>query len=38
MPRKWDVATGDVRLCGCVVEFTPKGMATKIERIEICAG
>jgi 2',3'-cyclic-nucleotide 2'-phosphodiesterase len=35
MPRKWDVATGDVRLCGCVVEFTAKGMATKIERVQI---
>jgi metallophosphoesterase (TIGR00282 family) len=35
MPRKWDVATGDVRLNGCVVEFSPKGMATKIERVQI---
>ena len=33
MPRKWDIAAGDVRLCGCVVEFTPKGMATGITRV-----
>lgn len=33
MPRRWEVAEGDVRLCGCVVSFTEKGMATSIERI-----
>lgn len=35
MPRKWDIATGDVRLCGCLVEFTKRGMATKIERVDV---
>ncbi len=33
MPRKWEVAGGDVRLCGCIVEFTPKGMAKSISRV-----
>ncbi len=35
MPRKWDVATGDVRLCGCIVEFTTRGMATSIKRLDV---
>jgi 2',3'-cyclic-nucleotide 2'-phosphodiesterase len=35
MPRKWEVATGDVRLCGCIVEFTPNGMATAVKRVDL---
>ncbi len=35
MPRKSEVATADVRLCGCLVEFTDKGVATRIERVEV---
>ncbi|MFP4282789.1 MAG: TIGR00282 family metallophosphoesterase [Verrucomicrobiota bacterium] len=35
MPRKFDVATGDVRLCGAIVEIEPRrGLATSIERFE----
>jgi len=35
MPRKSEVAEGDVRLCGCVVEIeTASGMAAKAERFE----
>jgi metallophosphoesterase (TIGR00282 family) len=35
MPRKSDVATGDVRLCGAVVEIDKaSGMALSIERFE----
>ena len=33
MPRKWEVAGGDVRICGCIVEFTPKGRATAVSRL-----
>ena len=35
MPRKWEIATGDVRICGCLVEFTKRGMATSIQRVDI---
>ncbi|MBN1402923.1 MAG: YmdB family metallophosphoesterase [Opitutales bacterium] len=35
MPRRWEIATGDVRLCGCIVDFTPKGMATSIKRLDL---
>jgi len=35
MPRRWEIATDDVRLCGCIVEFTPKGMATSISRVDV---
>ncbi len=35
MPRKSDVAEGDVRLCGCLVEIAATGgMAVKAERFE----
>ncbi len=35
MPRKSEVAEGDVRLCGCVVEIeTTTGLAAKAERFE----
>ncbi|HNX05479.1 MAG TPA: TIGR00282 family metallophosphoesterase [Opitutales bacterium] len=33
MPRKWEIACGDVRICGCIAEFTPKGRATAMTRI-----
>ncbi len=35
MPRRWEIASGDMRLCGCVVDFTPKGMATSIKRVDL---
>jgi len=36
MPQPFDVATGDVRMCGIIVEIDPDtGRATSIERIEI---
>jgi len=35
MPRKSEVATGDVRLCGCLVEIdAASGLATRAERFE----
>ncbi len=35
MPRKSEVAEGDVRLCGCVIEIEPgTGLAAKAERFE----
>lgn len=35
MPRKWPVATGDVRLCGVMIEVDPEsGAAIKCERVE----
>jgi metallophosphoesterase (TIGR00282 family) len=38
MPHPFDVATGDVRLCGVMVEADPAtGRATRIERIEVSA-
>jgi hypothetical protein len=39
MPAPFDVATGDVRLCGALAEIDEKtGRATSIERIEVQAG
>jgi 2',3'-cyclic-nucleotide 2'-phosphodiesterase len=39
MPAPFDVATGDVRLCGVLSEIdTDTGRATSIERIEVQAG
>jgi calcineurin-like phosphoesterase len=36
MPHPFEVATGDVRLCGALVEVdTDTGKATSIERIEV---
>ena len=36
MPHPFDVATGDVRLCGCVAEIDElTGKATSIERVEV---
>jgi len=37
MPQPFDVATGDVRLCGALATIDPQtGRATAIERIEVC--
>jgi calcineurin-like phosphoesterase len=39
MPAPFDVAVGDVRLCGALVEVdTDTGKAISIERIEIAGG
>jgi metallophosphoesterase (TIGR00282 family) len=39
MPAPFDVATGDVRLCGAVAEIDEKtGRAISIERVEVQAG
>jgi metallophosphoesterase (TIGR00282 family) len=39
MPHPFDVATGDVRLCGVLAEIDPEtGRATSIERIEVQGG
>ncbi len=39
MPAPFDVATGDVRLCGVLSEIDPEtGRALSIERIEVLAG
>jgi 2',3'-cyclic-nucleotide 2'-phosphodiesterase len=35
MPRKWEIASGDVRLCGCIVEFQKNGIATSIKRVDL---
>ncbi|HTW93699.1 MAG TPA: TIGR00282 family metallophosphoesterase [Tepidisphaeraceae bacterium] len=36
MPQKFDVATGDVRLCGVLAELDPEtGRALAIERVEV---
>jgi calcineurin-like phosphoesterase len=36
MPHPFDVATGDVRLCGALAEIDPStGRASSIERIEL---
>lgn len=36
MPRRFDIAQDDVRLCGCLVEIDPEeGLATAFERIEV---
>jgi metallophosphoesterase (TIGR00282 family) len=37
MPRKFPVATDDVRLCGCILTLNSKGLADQIERVEITA-
>jgi hypothetical protein len=37
MPTRFDVATEDIRLCGCVVTADETtGRATAIERVEVC--
>ena len=37
MPQPFDVATGDVRLCGSIVDADPEtGRATAIERLCVC--
>jgi metallophosphoesterase (TIGR00282 family) len=39
MPQPFDVATGDVRLCGALAEIDPEtGRALLIERIEVAGG
>jgi calcineurin-like phosphoesterase len=39
MPQPFDVATGDVRMCGAIAEIdTTTGRATSIERLEIADG
>src|SRR6185437_13900274 len=39
VPQMFDVATGDVRLCGALAEIDPEtGRAISIERIEVCGG
>jgi calcineurin-like phosphoesterase len=36
MPISFDVATGDVRLCGAIAEIDEQtGRATSIERVEV---
>jgi hypothetical protein len=35
LPRKFDVATGDVRLCGVLFETDGRGMAKSFERFEL---
>jgi calcineurin-like phosphoesterase len=36
MPQPFDVATGDVRMCGALAEIDPEtGRALSIERIEV---
>ncbi|MBA3849148.1 MAG: hypothetical protein C0502_04030 [Opitutus sp.] len=37
MPRRFDVAAGDVRLSGALVEFEPTGRATRIEWLHLRA-
>lgn len=37
LPRKFTVATRDVRICGALIELEPKrGLATAFERVEFC--
>src|SRR5690606_34394565 len=39
MPQAFDVATGDVRMCGAITEIDPAtGKALSIERVEIADG
>lgn len=39
LPTQFEVASGDVRLCGAVVEVdTATGLATRIERLEVLDG
>lgn len=35
MPRRYGVAAGDVRLNGAIVDFTPAGRATAVQRISV---
>ncbi len=36
MPRRWPVASGDVRMCGLMVDIDPKtGRSTACERVEV---
>jgi calcineurin-like phosphoesterase len=36
MPNPFDIATGDVRLCGAIAELNPEtGEAISMERIEV---
>lgn len=36
MPRKFDVATDDVRICGAIIEIdAQRGLATSFERLEV---
>lgn len=35
MPRRYGVAAGDVRLNGAIVDFTPAGRATAVQRIRV---
>ena len=37
LPRRFEVATGDVRLCGALVEVDPTGRAEKIEWLSLRA-
>jgi metallophosphoesterase (TIGR00282 family) len=39
MPIPFEIATGDVRMCGALAEIDPAtGRALSIERIEVCGG
>ena len=39
MPAQFEIATGDVRMCGALAEIDPEtGRAVSIERIEVCGG
>jgi len=39
MPAPFDVATGDVRLCGAIAEIDPDtGRAVSVERVEVAGG
>ena len=39
MPQSFDVATGDVRLCGVLAEIDPEtGRAVSVERVEVAGG
>ena len=33
MPRKFEIAEGDVRLCGCLIDLNSRGRAERIERV-----
>lgn len=35
MPRKFETATEDPMLCGCLLHINPEGYATHIERVEL---
>jgi 2',3'-cyclic-nucleotide 2'-phosphodiesterase len=39
MPQAFDVATGDVRMCGVIAEIDPEiGRALSVERLEVAGG